>query len=412
MEQDTKQHIDTDATSKDTDTIGSITPTTEATVHSVSSQKTESDVTTETTPTTTNYCLQAFYYMWYANETVDKQYYHWNHKFLPHWNKNIASKYQQGEHHPPDDIGASFYPQLGCYSSASPSLIKQHMLYMKEAGIGVVVVSWYPPTQSDDNGLSPDPLIPRLLDIAHAHGLKVVLHSEPYASRSPSSFRDDLQYIYDHYYQHPALLKAKTTSRYSQDTRPRPIVYVYDSYLSSSSDWSQVLTPQGSQTIRDTPIDAIVIGLLVSMAHSKDIINGGFDGFYTYFASDGFSYGSTVSHWTELLSTATQNGLVFIPSVGPGYEDTQVRPWNGKNSKDRKDGLYYKKMMSKAVSLNTDYIITITSFNEWHEGTQIEPAVPKKREGFTYLDYSPHPPNYYLQLTKEYSEIITCNLKV
>ncbi|WP_228377905.1 hypothetical protein [Chryseobacterium luteum] len=30
-----------------------------------------------------------------------------------------------------------------------------------------------------------------------------------------------------------------------------------------------------------------------------------------------------------------------------------------------------------AVNVNPDFI-GITSFNEWHEGIQIEPAVPKK----------------------------------
>ena len=30
-----------------------------------------------------------------------------------------------------------------------------------------------------------------------------------------------------------------------------------------------------------------------------------------------------------------KNKLLFIPSVGPGYDDTKIRPWNGVVSKDR-----------------------------------------------------------------------------
>ena len=30
-----------------------------------------------------------------------------------------------------------------------------------------------------------------------------------------------------------------------------------------------------------------------------------------------------------------KNGLLFIPSVGPGYDDTKIRPWNAAVSKDR-----------------------------------------------------------------------------
>lgn len=45
-------------------------------------------------------------------------------------------------------------------------------------------------------------------------------------------------------------------------------------------------------------------------------------------------------------------------------------------------------------------IIAITSFNEWHEGTQIEPAKSVSNKDFTYLDYEPEGPDFYLNLTK------------
>lgn len=47
-------------------------------------------------------------------------------------------------------------------------------------------------------------------------------------------------------------------------------------------------------------------------------------GFYTYFATNGFTYGSTWKNWRSLSKFAHQNGLIFVPSVGPGYIDTQV----------------------------------------------------------------------------------------
>lgn len=45
-------------------------------------------------------------------------------------------------------------------------------------------------------------------------------------------------------------------------------------------------------------------------------------------------------------------------------------------------------------------LISITSFNEWHEGTQIEPAKPVSNSDFTYLDYEPEGTHFYLNLTK------------
>lgn len=55
-------------------------------------------------------------------------------------------------------------------------------------------------------------------------------------------------------------------------------------------------------------------------------------------------------------------------------------------------------MFDKFLASGARYL-SITSFNEWHEGTQIEPAVPKKTRFRTYKDYLPHQPDFYLHLT-------------
>lgn len=83
-----------------------------------------------------NYNLHAFYYPWYGNPDNDDGFLHWNHEYLPHWNKKMAKKWPTGVHEPPDDIGSNFYPQLGCYSSSDEVIIAEHMKQMRFAGIG------------------------------------------------------------------------------------------------------------------------------------------------------------------------------------------------------------------------------------------------------------------------------------
>ena len=83
-----------------------------------------------------NYNIHAFYYPWYGNPEFDDDYYHWNHPFLPHWNKKEAKKWPTGRHEPPTDIGSNFYPELGPYSSRDPGVIENHMQQMRSAGIG------------------------------------------------------------------------------------------------------------------------------------------------------------------------------------------------------------------------------------------------------------------------------------
>lgn len=83
-----------------------------------------------------NYFLHVFYYSWYGNPQFDGKYIHWNHPVLEHWDPRIAKNYPQGIHTPPDDIGSSFYPELGSYSSRDPSVIETHMRQMCSASIG------------------------------------------------------------------------------------------------------------------------------------------------------------------------------------------------------------------------------------------------------------------------------------
>ena len=96
-------------------------------------------------------------------------------------------------------------------------------------------------------------------------------------------------------------------------------------------------------------------------------------------------YGSSPRHWPHLAKLARDTNCHFVPSVGPGYVDTSVRPWNGQATRRRRGGQYYEAMWEAALSSNGNKEppvgVSVTSFNEWHEGTQIEPAMDTKQTG-------------------------------
>ncbi len=316
--------------------------------------------------------VHVFYYPWYGNPAVDKAWSHWN----------------EGGHKPPEDIGANFYPELGLYSSNDPRDLNVQMRQLHDAGVGVLCTSWWGP------GSYTDRATPKVLDAADRFGLKVNFHLEPWTGRKgvkAKSYRDGIVYILDKYGKHRALYRDPRRGN-------KPMFYVYDSYLVKTEDWAGVLTPNGKQTIRGTPYDGVVIGLWVKKEDDRAMLNGGFDGFYTYFATEGFTYGSTIANWPAMARFARKHKLLFIPSVGPGYDDTRIRPWNTKNQRDREKGAYYDRMWAAALGCRTEFV-SITSFNEWHEGTQIEPSVPKKIDGYTYLDFRPRTPEHYLKRT-------------
>ncbi|KAM7421248.1 hypothetical protein PAMA_015412 [Pampus argenteus] len=328
------------------------------------------------------YDVHIFYYVWYGSPHMDGKYIHWDHILVPHWDPKIASSYPRGRHMPPEDIGASFYPELNPYSSRDPDVLESHMEQIGASAAGVLVLSWYPPGVADDNGEPAEDLVPAVLDAAYRHNLKVQRH----------------QHFLRLYGDHGAFYKFTSSTGKSL-----PLFYIYDSYLTPPESWSELLSATGSHSVRGSAYDSIFIALIVEERHKHDILAGGFDGMYTYFASNGFSFGSSHQNWKAIKAFCDGNNLIFIPSVGPGYIDTSIRPWNNHNTRNRVNGRYYEMALQAALNARPE-IVTITSFNEWHEGTQIERAVPKKTVTRVYLDYQPHGPDHYLELTRRWAE--------
>ncbi|KAL3910525.1 MAG: hypothetical protein SGPRY_009022 [Prymnesium sp.] len=217
----------------------------------------------------------AFYYPWYGTPRIDGRWLHWNHQFLPHWERSVTDRFPKGRHEPPDDLGSTYYPQLGPYSSQDPAVIESHMQQLSRAAVGTISVSWYPPHLADNEGIPVDALIPILLSRAHANGLKLCLHIEPYANRTARSVSSDLQYVATKYGSHPALLRF--------GRRRLPLVFIYDSYLIPAAHWASVFAPSGTDSVRGTSRDVIALGLLVKgdVKEKEAIIQSGFDGFYT-----------------------------------------------------------------------------------------------------------------------------------
>lgn len=89
-----------------------------------------------TTDRGVSYDVHIFYYTWYGNPQTDERYLHWDHVLVPHWDPKIAASYPRGRHVPPEDIGSSFYPELGPYSSRDPEVLESHMEQISTAGAG------------------------------------------------------------------------------------------------------------------------------------------------------------------------------------------------------------------------------------------------------------------------------------
>ena len=95
--------------------------------------------------------VHAYYYPWYSNLDIDGNWNHWG----------------DSRNTPPDAIAASFYPLLGPYSSKDPAAVHQHMKWLIDAGVGVIVTSWW------GRGTGEDSCVNQILDIANLYVLRL-----------------------------------------------------------------------------------------------------------------------------------------------------------------------------------------------------------------------------------------------
>ncbi|MFF1765662.1 glycoside hydrolase family 99 protein [Streptomyces sp. NPDC058249] len=284
-----------------------------------------------------------FYYPWYGSPKVNGAWRHW----------------PQGELTPPDDISSNYYPVLGPYDSGDrPGAADRHMRWLRQAGTGVLVSSWW------GQGSYEDRMAPVVLDAAAAAGLQVAWHIEPYAGRDATTVVADIRYLTEHYGDHPAFHR-------DAERGGRCAYYIFNSL--KTVDWS--------------PLHQVDDRAIV-MAQTWDLSRiGDFGGVYTY---DAIATANKPD-WTEVAAFCAERGMVWAPSLGPGYIDDRAVPGNTTPTLDRAQGRTYDLEWEYALSAGNaggvpDWV-SITSFNEWHEGTQIEPATADTPGNLDYLSY-------------------------
>lgn len=60
-------------------------------------------------------------------------------------------------------------------------------------------------------------------------------------------------------------------------------------------------------------------------------------------------------------------------TVIPGYDDTKLNRPGPRPTTGRHSGETYRVLWQEAIAAQPDWIL-ITSWNEWHEGSEIEPS--------------------------------------
>lgn len=137
---------------------------------------------------------------------------------------------------------------------------------------------------------------------------------------------------------------------------------------------------------------------VVDFSTRKDVSlikTSNFNGFYSRMVSNGATYAGTWKYWSDLKKSADKFKLLFIPTVGPGYDENNKLPAIASMRRHRTNGQYYGVAWRAAIAIRAEFI-AIASYNDWHAGTQIEEAIPKS--GFK--DYGPGMPTKYIDLSR------------
>ncbi len=268
--------------------------------------------------------VAAFFYPWYARPDRDGEWRHW----------------EANGHEPPGDVAANFYPSRGAYSSSDPGVLDAQMAEMRASGIDIVVSSWW------GRGSFEDRVLPAVAQAAARHGLRLAVHVEPYVGRSVRTVEQDVAYL---------------------GSLGLSELWLFNAEGFPAAEWA-------GMTARVGPAVRVLaqsgnIGAVRSGAFAQYAKAAGFHGIYTY---DPVRHPPT--DFATVCGAARQLRLLCSPSPAPGYVASRTKP-RDVQFVARENGGRYDAQWSAAVDAAAD-VVSVTSYNEWHEGTQIEPAVP------------------------------------
>ena len=267
----------------------------------------------------------------------------------------------KGERHDPDiarsglrECTAAHYPLDGLYDSLSDETIRRQIAEAKEAALDGFIVSWWGTKHYSHRvllrmcELAPEDFLTIYYETAMTHKLR--------DSNRPAAIKriaEDLALLLEG--------PAKGASWMKVNGKPVIFVYIVGSY--TVNEWAAVreeLTKRG--------LDAFLVGDTLDPAY-LDV----FDGLHTYSPAGILASGRSLRDvYVKAAEACRGRGKLFAATVMPGYDDRKIRKPG--LYVPRGDGSTYDHTWRAALACDPDWILVCT-WNEWYEGTEIEPSV-------------------------------------
>jgi glycoprotein endo-alpha-1,2-mannosidase len=289
---------------------------------------------------------------------------------------------------------SAFYPTLGLYDCLDPVTLEQHAHWAVEACLDGLV--WDYMLVGEDNSDKNKPLPDTIYDRSFRAMLNVLQNNEIPLELCPwydsfcwygypvEKITEHLAYLVQTYYHHPKVLHINN----------RIVIYIYSTFSKHSrEDWRCIRKIVSQEGLNDLLF--LVAG---EMIYQKDdfVEPDLFDGFSLYnYGMEDWSAQGVARLSAKLHGVAQRNNTPFwSATVGPGFDG---RIWHHPGrSVARGLGKLYEDMWETAIKACPPFI-TVCSFNEWGEGTQIEPC----------LEYE----DLYLRITAKWAKIFKAERK-
>ena len=163
-----------------------------------------------------------------------------------------------------------------------------------------------------------------------------------------------MRYVLSNYGDHPAFFKHDGA----------PVIFIYGRAI------AQLSYAQWEEAIRTVKAEYDVALIADSTDGRMAEI---FDGLHMYNPVGQVVGGSDMRHvYESMIWAAESRGKISSVTVIPGYDDSNIGRLTPIIA-PRRDGVLYDELWDLAVKGTPDWVL-ITSFNEWHEGSEIEPS--------------------------------------
>ena len=269
--------------------------------------------------------------------------------------------------------GITPFQPIHPYFSVSEETIRRQVKTAKAAGLDGFVQSWYGPNPDQQT----EPNLKKLLNIAQEHGFKVAVHFEvmsPFFGGQQDRI-DALKVLIHSHAKHPAYLKLDG----------KPVIFFWANWALSLRDWRYI------REQADPWNNSIWMAEGGRMEYLEI-----FDGMHLYNVAWSASPGGVNVGIAEKTRAAAETYGTYKYWAGtamPGFDNSLV-PGVEHTTRPRNNGRYLRDSFQGAASTNPDLLL-VTSFNEWREGSQIEPS---KELGDSYV-------KQLAQLSAEYKGI-------